>query len=135
MDPTDSEVPVPLPPFTVPAETAAGAAALDAAVHAWDIAVATGQPSPLTAELAAALRPTADTLVEPLRGFAFGPPVEPAAEPTPPPRCSTSSGAGRTGRRDVASYISPKAAPLLNFLGGGRTGRRDGSELHLAEGG
>ena len=92
VDPTDPEVPVPLPPFTVPAETAAGAAALDAAVHAWDIAVATGQPSPLSAELATALRPTADALAEPLRGFAFGPPIEPAADADP-------------------------AAALLNFLG------------------
>jgi uncharacterized protein (TIGR03086 family) len=83
VDPTDTEVPVPLPPFSVPAETAAGAAALDAAVHAWDIAVATGQPSPLTEELAAALRPTADALAEPLRGFAFGPAIEPAADADP----------------------------------------------------
>jgi uncharacterized protein (TIGR03086 family) len=83
LDPTDPEVPVPLPPFTVPAETAVGAAALDAAVHAWDIAVATGQPSPLTPELATALRPTADALADPLRGFAYGPPIEPAPAADP----------------------------------------------------
>ncbi|MFF3861174.1 TIGR03086 family metal-binding protein [Streptomyces sp. NPDC002209] len=71
--PGTPEVPVPLPPFTVPAETAVGAAALDAAVHAWDIAVATGRPSPLTPALAAALRPTAEALAEPLRGFAYAP--------------------------------------------------------------
>jgi hypothetical protein len=35
--------------------SAAGACTLDAAVHAWDIAVATGQPSPLPDELAEAL--------------------------------------------------------------------------------
>ncbi|MFC9297236.1 TIGR03086 family metal-binding protein [Streptomyces sp. NPDC057011] len=77
--PGTAEVSVPLPPFAVAAETAVGAAALDAAVHAWDLAVATGQPSPLTDALAAALRPAADALVEPLRGFAYGSPLEPAA--------------------------------------------------------
>ncbi|MGW0753111.1 TIGR03086 family metal-binding protein [Streptomyces sp. NPDC002587] len=71
--PGAAEVAVPLPPFTVSAETAVGAAALDAAVHAWDIAVATGQEPPLTPALAAALRPAADALAEPLRGFAYGP--------------------------------------------------------------
>jgi len=90
--PDDVEVPVPLPPFKLPAASAVGAAALDAAVHAWDIAVATGQPSPLTPALAQALRPTADALVEPLRGFAFGAAIEP-----------------ETGADDAVS--------LLNFLG------------------
>ncbi|MGZ9933087.1 TIGR03086 family metal-binding protein [Streptomyces sp. NC-S4] len=71
--PGDAEVAVPLPPFSVPAATAVGAAALDAAVHAWDIAVATGRPPGLTDELAAALRPAADVLTDPLRGFAYGP--------------------------------------------------------------
>ncbi|MEU8824965.1 hypothetical protein [Streptomyces sp. NPDC048636] len=46
---------------------------LDAAVHAWDMAVATGQPSPLTTELARPLLAAARQLAEPLRGFAFGP--------------------------------------------------------------
>ncbi|WP_328961856.1 TIGR03086 family metal-binding protein [Streptomyces virginiae] len=80
--PGDPEVAVPLPPFSVPAETAVGAAALDAAVHAWDIAVATGRPPGLTDALAAALRPAADALVEPLRGFAYGPalPLAPGAD-------------------------------------------------------
>ncbi|NUS74261.1 MAG: TIGR03086 family protein [Corynebacteriales bacterium] len=77
VDPADTEVPVPLPPFVLPASRAVEAAALDAAIHAWDIAVATGQPSPLTPELAIVLRPVADELVEPLRGFAFGPAIEP----------------------------------------------------------
>ncbi|MBT2480234.1 TIGR03086 family metal-binding protein [Streptomyces sp. ISL-94] len=71
--PWTADVAVPLPPFAVSAETAVGAAALDAAVHAWDIAVATGQVSALTDALAASLRPAADALVEPLRGFAYGP--------------------------------------------------------------
>ncbi|WP_314253680.1 TIGR03086 family metal-binding protein [Streptomyces sp. DSM 40907] len=80
--PGDAEVAVPLPPFSVPAETAVGAAALDAAVHAWDIAVATGRPPGLTDALAAALRPAADVLAEPLRGFAYGPafPLAPGAD-------------------------------------------------------
>ena len=95
IEPDDAEVPVPLPPFKLPAPSAVAAAALDAAVHAWDIAVATGQPSPLTATLAQALRPTADALVEPLRGFAFGPAVE-----------SDESAAG-----------ADDAVSLLNFLG------------------
>jgi hypothetical protein len=63
IDPADAEKPAPLPPFAVPANQA---------IHAWDIAVATGQPSPLTPSLARALRPVADVLVEPLRGFAYG---------------------------------------------------------------
>ncbi|MEV0251243.1 TIGR03086 family metal-binding protein [Nocardia sp. NPDC050712] len=65
------EVPVPIPPNKLSAELGAGACALDAAVHAWDLAVATGQPSPLTPELARQLLPVAQVLVEPLRGFAF----------------------------------------------------------------
>lgn len=92
VDPDDAQVPVPLPPFTLPATSAVAAAALDAAVHAWDIAVATGQPSPLTPALARALRPVADALVDPLRGFAFGPAIAP-----------------QPGADDAAS--------LLNFLG------------------
>ncbi|CAM5251887.1 hypothetical protein GCM10010329_07460 [Streptomyces spiroverticillatus] len=76
--PGESAVPVPLPPFSLTAELAVGAAALDAAVHAWDIAAATGRPSPLTLDLARALLPVAHALVEPLRGFAFAAAVEPA---------------------------------------------------------
>ena len=72
---SDAEpVRTPLPPFpTMPSELAAGACALDAAIHAWDIAVATGQPSPLTAALAGQLQPAARATVEPLRGFAYAP--------------------------------------------------------------
>jgi len=80
VDPSDAEVPMPLPPFTLPAKLAVEAAALDAAIHAWDIAVATGQPSPLTPSLALALRPVADALVEPLRGFAHGSAIEPVSD-------------------------------------------------------
>jgi uncharacterized protein (TIGR03086 family) len=71
IDDTDPGVPTPLPQGAMPAWRAAGACALDAAVHAWDIAVATGQPSPLTAAMACDLMEVAVTIVEPLRGFAY----------------------------------------------------------------
>jgi uncharacterized protein (TIGR03086 family) len=64
-----SLVPTPLPQGELPPSVAAGAAALDAAIHAWDIAVATGQGSPLTPALARALRPVAESIVEPLRQY------------------------------------------------------------------
>jgi uncharacterized protein (TIGR03086 family) len=73
ISPDATEVPSPLPLGPLPAETVLGAAALDAAVHAWDIAVATGQPDPLTAGLAARLMPAATTIADPLRAFAFAP--------------------------------------------------------------
>jgi uncharacterized protein (TIGR03086 family) len=74
VDASAESVPTPLPPVpTLPAELAAAACALDAAVHAWDIAVATGQGSPLRAELAAQLMPAARAVAEPLRGFAYAP--------------------------------------------------------------
>ncbi len=63
------QVPTPLPQGAMPAWVAAGACALDAAVHAWDIARATGQPSPLTAEMAQQLRAVAGEIVEPLRAY------------------------------------------------------------------
>ena len=62
-------VPTPLPSGPMPPADAAGAAALDAAIHAWDIAVATGQGSPLTPDLARALTPVAKSIVEPLRQY------------------------------------------------------------------
>jgi uncharacterized protein (TIGR03086 family) len=66
------QVPTPLPPFpAMPPGLAAGACALDAAIHAWDIAVATGQPAPLSADLAGQLQPAAAATAEPLRGFAY----------------------------------------------------------------
>jgi hypothetical protein len=62
---------------------AAAACALDAAVHAWDVAVATGQPSPLTATLAEDLLPAARATADPLRGFAYAAalPVEAGDDP------------------------------------------------------
>ena len=75
--PGETAVEVPLPGGPFPADIAVGACALDAAVHAWDIAVATGQPSPVDDELAAELLPVARAIVEPLRGFAYAPALVP----------------------------------------------------------
>ncbi|MEU2042912.1 TIGR03086 family metal-binding protein [Nocardia niwae] len=50
-DDTDT-VPTPLPHGALATPVAAVLCALDAAVHAWDIAIATGQSSPLSDELA-----------------------------------------------------------------------------------
>jgi uncharacterized protein (TIGR03086 family) len=76
VDATEESVPTPLPPVpTLTAELAAAACALDAAVHAWDVAVATGQGSVLRPELAAQLMPAARAVAEPLRGFAYAPAV------------------------------------------------------------
>ena len=74
--PDDEAVPVPLPQGPLPADVAVGACALDAAVHAWDIAVATGQPSPVDDALADELVAVAVQIVEPLRGFAYAPALE-----------------------------------------------------------
>ncbi|WP_433210678.1 TIGR03086 family metal-binding protein [Dactylosporangium sp. CS-047395] len=63
------EVPTPLPQGKLPAWLAAGACALDAAVHAWDIARATGQPSPLDNALSRDLLKVAQELTEPLRAW------------------------------------------------------------------
>ncbi|MFE2147702.1 TIGR03086 family metal-binding protein [Streptomyces sp. NPDC059456] len=93
--PGTAEVPVPLPPFTVTAESAVGAAALDAAVHAWDVAVATGRPSPLTPALAAALRPAAEVFAEPLRGFAYAPALVPGPDAADDPAGSLLAFLGR----------------------------------------
>jgi uncharacterized protein (TIGR03086 family) len=71
------EVPVPVPPGKMPASLGVGACALDAAVHAWDIAHATGQASPLTPKLAWELMEVAKQIVEPLRAYgAYAPALE-----------------------------------------------------------
>lgn len=73
-----AEVPVPVPPGQLSAPVGAGACALDAAVHAWDIAMATGQASPLTPDHAGELLVVARQIVEPLRGFgAYAPALAP----------------------------------------------------------
>jgi uncharacterized protein (TIGR03086 family) len=71
------EVAVPMPPNKMTAEIGVGACAIDALVHAWDIAVATGRPSPITPELARRLLPAAHaTVIEPLRQYgAFAQPI------------------------------------------------------------
>ena len=77
VDPDAAEVPNPLPQGPMPAWLAAGACALDAAVHAWDIAVATGQPSPLTPAMSRDLLAVATRIVEPLRAWgAYAPALD-----------------------------------------------------------
>ncbi|MFY1616601.1 TIGR03086 family metal-binding protein [Micromonospora sp. WMMD736] len=77
----EPQVPTPLPHGALPVHPAAVAAALDAAVHAWDIAVATGQPSPLTDDLARPLLEVARQIVEPLRTYgAYAAALDPGAE-------------------------------------------------------
>ena len=82
--PDAQEAPTPLPQGAFPPAIAAAACALDAAVHAWDVAVATGQPSPLTDELATELLPAATAIAEPLRAYGvFAAVVPSAADDTP----------------------------------------------------
>ncbi|MET9344107.1 TIGR03086 family metal-binding protein [Nonomuraea sp. NPDC003804] len=71
VSPDAQEVPVPVPPNTMTYTLGIGACALDAAVHAWDIATATGQPSPLTPAMARELLPIAQQHVEPPRQYGF----------------------------------------------------------------
>jgi uncharacterized protein (TIGR03086 family) len=78
IDPAAETAPVPLPPHALPPAVGAGACALDAAVHAWDIAVAVGAPSPLTVAQAAQLHDVALQIVEPLRQYgAYAPALAP----------------------------------------------------------
>ncbi|MDQ0378553.1 TIGR03086 family metal-binding protein [Amycolatopsis thermophila] len=82
VDDDAADVPTPLPQGPMPAWLAAGACALDAAVHAWDLAVATGSASPLTDEMAAGLLRVAEEIVEPLRSYgAYGPVVDGGGSP------------------------------------------------------
>ncbi|MEU7867840.1 TIGR03086 family metal-binding protein [Dactylosporangium sp. NPDC049140] len=73
-----TEVASPLPQGKLPGWLGAGACALDAAVHAWDIALATGQASPLGNALARDLLKVARELVEPLRAWGAYAAVRPA---------------------------------------------------------
>jgi uncharacterized protein (TIGR03086 family) len=66
--PDDAAVPTPLPQGELSAPVAAAACALDAAIHAWDIAAALGQPGYLPDDLATQLLP-ARAVIEPLRQF------------------------------------------------------------------
>lgn len=93
-DGTDT-VPTPLPHGELPTSVAAVMCALDAAVHAWDIAAGTGQPSPLTDELAGHLLTAARGLIEPLRDYGVF-----AAVVT-----------------EVPATVTPVVAELLAYLG------------------
>lgn len=64
-----ADVPVPVPPNRLDAVTGVGACALDAAVHAWDIAKATGRNQPLSASAATRMLAAARQIVEPLRAY------------------------------------------------------------------
>ncbi|MEV4168174.1 TIGR03086 family metal-binding protein [Nonomuraea sp. NPDC049709] len=73
-----AEVPTPVPPHKMSPWSGSTACALDAAVHAWDIAMATGSPSPLTPEVARPLLTVAREIVEPLRAWgAYAAELEP----------------------------------------------------------
>ncbi|MFC5832125.1 TIGR03086 family metal-binding protein [Nonomuraea insulae] len=73
-----AEVPTPVPPHKMSPWSGSTACALDAGVHAWDLAIATGRPSPLTPELARPLLKVAREIVEPLRAWgAYAPALEP----------------------------------------------------------
>ena len=69
----------PLPQGAFAPGVAAAACALDAAVHAWDVAVGTEQRSPLSDSLAAQLLPAAEAIAEPLRAYGVFAAVVPAA--------------------------------------------------------
>jgi uncharacterized protein (TIGR03086 family) len=71
------QLPTPLPQGPMAPDLAAAACALDAAVHAWDIAAATGRESPLSEETARQLDAAARQIVEPLRGFAYAAALDP----------------------------------------------------------
>jgi uncharacterized protein (TIGR03086 family) len=65
----DDAVPTPLPQGPLTAQIAAGACALDAAVHAWDVAAALGRRGFLPDALAGRLLPVARAVAEPLRAY------------------------------------------------------------------
>jgi uncharacterized protein (TIGR03086 family) len=103
--PDDDAVPTPLPQGKLPARSAAAACSLDAAVHAWDIAMGLGRPDTLPDHLAAELLSTARVIVEPLRQFGV---YAPALTPEP------DDGAGATLLRYLGrdpSWRTP-VAPL-----------------------
>lgn len=78
------------------------ACALDAAVHAWDIAVVTGQPSPLSPELATTILDVAVQIVEPLRQYgAYAPAIDVGHDADPSPPSSSTSVGVPTGRPDL----------------------------------
>jgi uncharacterized protein (TIGR03086 family) len=104
----DDAVPTPLPQGPLPAAIAAGACALDAAVHAWDIAAALGRHGFLPDELARQLLPAARAVAEPLRAYG-------AYAAALPPRPVTASAAEDGAAHDSAD--DDGAAELLRYLG------------------
>ncbi|WP_199486548.1 maleylpyruvate isomerase family mycothiol-dependent enzyme [Actinomadura logoneensis] len=76
---SSEQVHVPVPPNDMPAGLGVGACALDAAVHAWDLARSAGAPSPVPTTLARDLLPVAQQIVEPLRAFGAYAPALPAS--------------------------------------------------------
>ena len=74
-----ASVATPLPQGDLPYGTALAMCALDAAVHAWDVSAALGEPTSLTEEAAAPMLAAAREVVEPLRAYGvFAPALEPA---------------------------------------------------------
>ncbi|NDU77317.1 TIGR03086 family protein [Actinomadura sp. DSM 109109] len=68
----------------LPAETVAGAGAVEAAVHGWDVAQATGARRPVPADLAAGLLEVSRTLAPPRdRPPLFREPLDPGAHASP----------------------------------------------------
>ena len=102
VEPDAPAVPNPLPYGPLPAWKAGGACALDAAVHAWDLAVALGRPSPLTDAMARDLLTVAREIVDPLRAWGAYAPAVPL--PTP-------------GPSDGAENPADDLAVLLAYLG------------------
>ncbi|MBF6300721.1 TIGR03086 family protein [Nocardia amamiensis] len=105
VDDATETVPTPLPHGALATPVAAVMCALDAAVHAWDIAIATGQPSPLTDELATHLL-TAARAIHPAPGSGE------AAEIVEPLRQWGAYAAIVDGRADDTAV-----AELLRYLG------------------
>jgi uncharacterized protein (TIGR03086 family) len=93
-------VPTPLPQGEMPPADAAGAAALDAAIHAWDIALATGRarrsPRPWPGRCGRSRRVSSSRCARtgPTRRRSW-----PGPGPTRRPRCFATSAGGPTGPR------------------------------------
>ena len=77
-------VPTPLPHGELPTPIAAVMCAMDAAVHAWDIATATGRKPSLTDEHAVYFLTAATDLVEPLRQWGAFAAIVPAEQSDTP---------------------------------------------------
>ncbi len=73
--PDAGSVEIPLPPFNTTAQLAAGAAALDAGVHGWDIARAAGKNTTFSDALATQLLDVAYRFVDPVREWGAYAPV------------------------------------------------------------